>query len=69
MYCVKPLDEETLLKAVKNVRAVLTVEEHSPFGGLGSMVAQVIGRNCPQNGVEHGSARRAGNHRNIPGGV
>ena len=48
MYCVKPLDEETLLKAVKNVRAVLTVEEHSPFGGLGSMVAQVIGRNCPK---------------------
>ncbi len=48
MYCVKPLDEETLLKTVKNVRAVLTVEEHSPFGGLGSMVAQVIGRNCPK---------------------
>ncbi len=48
MYCVKPLDEETLLKAAKNARAVLTVEEHSSFGGLGSMVAQVISENCPK---------------------
>ena len=27
---------------------VVTVEEHAPFGGLGSMVAQVVGENCPR---------------------
>ena len=27
----------------KNVKAIVTVEEHAPFGGLGSMVAQVVG--------------------------
>ena len=27
---------------------VVTVEEHAPFGGLGSMVAQVVGENCPK---------------------
>ena len=43
MYCVKPLDVEGILKAVKDVKAVITVEEHSPFGGLGSMVSQVVG--------------------------
>ncbi len=48
MYCIKPLDEETLLKAAKNVRAILTVEEHSPYGGLGSMVAQAVGSKCPK---------------------
>ena len=41
MYCVKPLDTETLLKYAEKVKAVVTVEEHAPTGGLGSMVAQV----------------------------
>lgn len=48
MYCVKPLDEETLVQAAQRVKAVVTVEEHGPFGGLGSMVSQVIGRACPK---------------------
>ncbi|HIX71943.1 MAG TPA: transketolase family protein [Candidatus Anaerobutyricum stercoripullorum] len=48
MYCVKPLDTETLLRYAKEAKAVVTAEEHAPFGGLGSMVAQVIGANCPK---------------------
>lgn len=47
MYCVKPLDEETLLEAAFGVRLTVTVEEHSPFGGLGSMVAQAVSARCP----------------------
>lgn len=48
MYCVKPLDKEAIVKAASNAKAVLTVEEHAPFGGLGSMVAQVVGAECPK---------------------
>ena len=48
MYCVKPLDAEGLLKAAKGKKLVVSVEEHSPFGGLGSMVSQVIGANDPK---------------------
>ena len=48
MYCVKPLDAAGLLKAAKGKKLVVTVEEHSPFGGLGSMVSQVIGANDPK---------------------
>ncbi len=48
MYCVKPLDTDTILKYARQAKAVITVEEHSPFGGLGSMVAQVVGENCPK---------------------
>ena len=48
MYCVKPLDENAVLKAAANAKAVVTVEEHAPYGGLGSMVAQVVGRHCPK---------------------
>ena len=48
MYCVKPLDTEGLLKAAKGKKLVVSIEEHSPFGGLGSMVAQVISANDPK---------------------
>lgn len=48
MYCVKPLDEAAIVKAAQNAKAVISVEEHAPFGGLGSMVAQVVGRECPK---------------------
>ena len=48
MYCVKPLDKEAVLRAAQKAKAVLTVEEHAPYGGLGSMVAQVVAENCPR---------------------
>lgn len=48
MYCVKPLDTKAVIKAASGAKAVLTVEEHAPFGGLGSMVAQVVGEHCPR---------------------
>jgi len=48
MYCVKPLDKEAIIKAASGAKAVITVEEHAPFGGLGSMVSQLVGRECPR---------------------
>ncbi len=48
MYCVKPLDTEAIVKAATGAKAVVTVEEHAPFGGLGSMVSQVVGSECPR---------------------
>ncbi len=48
MYCVKPLDTESIIASASKTRAVITVEEHSPFGGLGSMVSQVVSANCPK---------------------
>ncbi|MGF7016517.1 transketolase [Lachnospiraceae bacterium PF1-21] len=48
MYCVKPLDEEVIISVAGKAKTVITVEEHAPFGGLGSMVSQVVGANCPK---------------------
>ena len=48
MYCIKPLDEEVVAAAAQKVSAVITVEEHAPYGGLGALVSQVIGRRCPR---------------------
>lgn len=42
MPTVKPLDNEAVLNAAKNTRAIVTVEEHSVIGGLGSAVAEVL---------------------------
>ena len=48
MYCVKPLDKEAIVKAASNAKVVVTAEEHAPFGGLGSMVSQIVGTECPR---------------------
>lgn len=51
MYCVKPLDVETVIQAASGAKAVITVEEHAPYGGLGSMVSQVVAGVCPKKVV------------------
>lgn len=48
MYCIKPFDKETVIKECSSAKAVVTVEEHAPFGGMGSMAAQVVGEYCPK---------------------
>ena len=47
MYCIKPLDKEAVLKAAQETKAILTVEEHTIYGGLGSLVAQVTAAEHP----------------------
>jgi transketolase len=44
---IKPLDEETILKYVKKSKGVVTVEDHSIFGGLGSTIAEFLSKNHP----------------------
>ncbi|MCP4265442.1 MAG: transketolase [Candidatus Brocadiaceae bacterium] len=42
IHTIKPLDKDIILKAANETRAILTVEEHSISGGLGSCVAEVL---------------------------
>jgi len=44
---VKPLDEETILQAVKQTGAAVTAEEHSIIGGLGSAVTELLAEHYP----------------------
>ena len=39
LYSIKPLDNETLLKAAKETQAIITVEDHYPAGGIGEAVS------------------------------
>ena len=47
MHTIKPLDEEAVLRAAKEIGKIVTVEEHSIIGGLGSAVAEVLAEQCP----------------------
>jgi transketolase len=64
MASVKPFDKEAVLKAAADTGRILTVEEHSCFGGLGSIVAETIAEHpvpvriigIPDEDVIHGTA-------------
>lgn len=47
MVTIKPLDKEAVIKAAKDTGAIMTIEDHTIFGGLGSAVAEVVVQNCP----------------------
>ncbi|URZ00738.1 transketolase family protein [Clostridium felsineum] len=47
MHTIKPIDEEVILKAAKETKAIITVEEHSIYGGLGAAVSEVVCQNEP----------------------
>ncbi len=47
LHTIKPLDEEIILKAAEETGALVTAEEHSVVGGLGSAVAELTSQKCP----------------------
>ena len=47
MPSVKPIDEKMIIKSAKNTGKILTIEEHSIIGGLGSAVAEVLSEKMP----------------------
>ncbi|HBB61233.1 MAG: transketolase family protein [Lachnospiraceae bacterium] len=47
IHTIKPLDEELVISAAKETGKVVTVEEHSVIGGLGSAICDVLSEKCP----------------------
>lgn len=47
MHTLKPADTEAILKAARETGRILTVEEHSVYGGLGALVAETVSQACP----------------------
>ncbi|NDL68743.1 transketolase family protein [Anaerotalea alkaliphila] len=43
MHTIKPLDKELVVRCARETKGIVTVEEHSIYGGLGSAVAEVVG--------------------------
>ena len=52
-HTIKPMDIETILKAVNETKAIITIEEHNIVGGLGSAVGEVCIDHCKMPGYFH----------------
>ncbi len=67
---IKPFDKEAVLKAARETGRIITVEEHSRFGGLGALVAETVSENpvpvrilgIPDENVVHGSSPEIFHH-------
>ena len=47
LHTIKPIDEQTIIKAAKECKCIVTAEEHQVAGGMGSAVAEVVVKNAP----------------------
>lgn len=54
IHTIKPIDKDIIIEAAKNTGLVLTVEEHSIIGGLGSAVCDVLSENYPTKVIKIG---------------
>lgn len=54
IHTIKPIDKDIIIKAAKETGLVLTVEEHSIIGGLGSAVSDVLSENLPTKLIKIG---------------
>ncbi len=47
IHTIKPIDEEAIIKCAKETNKIITIEDHSVIGGLGSAVCEVLSENYP----------------------
>ena len=47
MHTIKPIDKETIIKCAKETKKLISVEDHSIIGGLGTAISEVLTDNCP----------------------
>ena len=66
MATIKPLDKDIILKAAKETGAIVTAEEHSVIGGLGSAVSEVLSEEYPVPVVKLGVYDRFGHSGPAP---
>ena len=47
MYSIKPIDREAIVKCAKETKRLITIEDHSIIGGLGSSICEVLADEYP----------------------
>ena len=66
IHTIKPIDSELIVASAKKTGAVVTAEEHSVIGGLGSAVCDVLAENCPVPVVKVGVNDEFGRSGKVP---
>ena len=54
MHTIKPIDKELIIKCAKETKEIITIEDHSIYGGLGSSVCEVLSENYPAKVIRMG---------------
>lgn len=54
MYSIKPIDRDLIIKSAKETKKIITIEDHSVIGGLGSAVCEVLCDEYPSNVIRMG---------------
>lgn len=54
MHTIKPIDKEKIIKCAKETKKIITAEDHSIIGGLGSAVCEVLSENYPTKVIRLG---------------
>jgi transketolase len=57
---IKPVNKEEIVNAADKVKTVITVEEHTIYGGLGGMIAEILGEASPRRVIRFGIEDRWG---------
>ena len=60
MYSIKPIDKEAIVKAATETKKLISIEEHSVIGGLGSSIAEVLTDEHPSKLIRMGIQDRFG---------
>jgi len=66
IHTIKPIDSELIIASAKKTGAVVTAEEHSVIGGLGSAVCDVLSESCPVPVVKVGVNDEFGRSGQVP---
>ena len=54
IHTIKPIDKDIIIKAAKETKKIITIEDHNIIGGLGSCVCEVLSTEYPQNVIRMG---------------
>lgn len=60
MFTIKPIDKEIIIKCAKETKKIITIEDHSIIGGLGSAVCEVLSENYPTKVIRMGTNDKFG---------
>ena len=66
IHTIKPLDKDIIVKAAEETGAIVTAEEHSIVGGLGSAVAEAVCEGCPVPMIRVGVEDKFGKSGKVP---
>lgn len=54
MHTIKPIDKDLIIKSAKETKKIITIEDHSIIGGLGTAVCEVLSENYPTKVIRMG---------------